>query len=96
MNDIKIMPGIILIEIHNCYFLAADKQARKECGFIHQINEIGAFIWKQLEKGENKQSIVSLIKEEYEVSSSTDVANDVDSFLKTLNEHHYISCGDTL
>lgn len=94
MNDIRVTSGIILVQIQNCYFLAADKEARKVCGFIHQINEIGAFIWNQLKMGKNYQDIISLIYEEYEVPSSEEVAHDVESYLITLREHHYISWRD--
>lgn len=90
----KLRPGVILIEIYNCYLLVADKEARKMCGYINEVDEVGAFIWKRLEEGKSHDDILSLLREEYEVPSGVNLDLDVRTFLKALENNHYIISED--
>ena len=83
-------PGIILIEIHGVYFLAADKEARKTCPYIREVNEIGAFIWKLLERGSEIPEIILQLRQEYDVPEDCDLEAEVETFIRTLKENHYM------
>ena len=90
MNNYIVRPGIVLINIYGTVFLAADREARKKCAFIRELNEVGAFIWTRLEKGDNYDSIVSEVKKEYEVPEEYDIDRDIKIFLKELEDNGYI------
>ena len=47
------------------------------------LNETGAFLWKQLEEEKNKQELLNLMLEEYEVDNKTAEA-DIDKFVEKL------------
>ena len=58
-----------------------------ENGISYTVNETGLFILKKLQTGSNKDDIVSLLPEEYEVSLEN-ARSDVEHFmamLKALN-----------
>lgn len=90
MKGMKTRPGIVLVEIFGVYLLAADEEARKECPYLRQLNEIGAFIWRQLEAGKGTCDILSLILEKYEVPASFDLVADLKGFMRLLQKEHYL------
>lgn len=47
------------------------------------LNETGAFLWKQLEEEKDKQELLNLMLEEYEVDNKTAEA-DIDKFVEKL------------
>ena len=49
-----------------------------------QLDELGIFIWKLLEKGVTKEEIISAILSEYEGASKDVVEKDVESFINKL------------
>ena len=49
------------------------------------INELGKFIWKNLEKVENEEKLLQLILNEYEVDEDT-ANKDLDEFLQVLKD----------
>ncbi len=90
MKEWNLQPGVVLTEIHGTYLLAADNEARKICGYIHEINEIGAFIWRQMEAQKCREEILALLREEYDIPESIDLEKDVDNFLDSMRENHYL------
>lgn len=88
--------GIALIEIGDCYFLAADKEARKTCAYICRISETAAFVWKLILEGKNKNEILTLLNEEYDVPANVDLNNDVVSFFARLKEQNYLVFEDEI
>ncbi len=52
---------------------------------IMKLNESGAFLWKILEKGADKETLLAKMLEEYDVSEEKAVT-DIDAFLKALAE----------
>ncbi len=52
---------------------------------VIQLNEVGAFLWKALEKGSDKESLVKLLLSEYDVDKET-ADKDVSDFLVKLKE----------
>ena len=88
MNNYIVRPGIVLINIYGTVFLAADREARKKCAFIRELNEVGAFIWTRLEKGDDYDSIVSEVKKEYEVPEENPNLNNIGEDI--VNKHMVI------
>lgn len=52
---------------------------------IIKLSESGAFLWKILEKGADREELIARILEEYEVDEAT-AAADIDRFLMRLRE----------
>ncbi len=63
--------------------ICVDSSVSNLNGYI-QLNETGIFIWKMLEKGADKQDIVSAILKEYEGASKDVVEKDVDAIISTI------------
>ena len=90
MNKMRVNPEIVLLEIHGCYLLVADREARKKCAFVRQISEIGAFVWRLLEEGKSIEEILFLINKQYDVPKSANLKNDIANYLNLLKEQNYI------
>lgn len=92
MSKLKIQPGVVLTEIHGVYLLVADREARKHCPYIRQINDLGAIVWEELQAGKSRDEMISRIGQEYEIPEGIDLGADVDHFVNSLKENHYIIC----
>ena len=92
MSKLKIQPGVVLTEIHGVYLLVADREARKYCPYIRQINDLGAMIWEEIRAGKSRDEMISRIRQEYEIPEGIDLGTDVDHFVNSLKENHYIIC----
>ena len=49
------------------------------------LNGVGAFLWKCLENGSDKETLTEKLTAEYDVDKAT-AAEDIDDFLKKLRE----------
>lgn len=81
----KIRSGYILrqvLDIHVVMGIGSEVYAPYE---IMSVNETGAFLWKLLEKGAEKQELVDSLTKEYDVDAQRAEA-DVDAFLSMLQE----------
>ena len=65
--------------------ICVDSSVANLNGYI-QLNETGIFIWKMLEKGAEKQDIVSAILKEYEGAPVEVVEKDVDNIILQLKK----------
>lgn len=92
MREFLLQPGVTLLKIHGVCLLAADRTARKHCPFVRQVNEIGAFIWEQLEKGADRPAIMDLLRQEFDIPKDCDPEADLDAFLRSLEDNHYLIC----
>jgi hypothetical protein len=50
-----------------------------------KVNESGAFIWKFLEKGAEREEIIAAMLEEYEIDEAA-AAAELDEFIETLSK----------
>lgn len=50
------------------------------------LNEVAAFIWKNLDEAESKEDLVNKILEEFEIDKET-ATRDVEGFVGALYEH---------
>ena len=89
MSCIKIRPGIICVEIHECYLLVAVKEARTTCPYICRISEMGALVWKLLSEGKSTEEIIDTIRKEYDIPQTVDLKTDILEFINNLSEQNY-------
>ena len=90
MNGWKIRPGIVLAEVQGVSFLAADREDCEYCPYVRRVNEIGAFIWKRLEEGNDRPGIIRRLREEYDIPEGYDIEADVNAFLEELKQERYM------
>ena len=79
----KIKDGFIIREVAGNFIVVAVGSAVKQFNGVITLNETGAILWKKLQEGCEKQDLIEVILNEYEVSE--DVAEkDVASFIEKL------------
>lgn len=79
----KIQKDFILREIAGDFVLVPTGNTAMEFNGLIAINEIGAFLWKNLQSEITREQLVQKVLEEYEIDSET-VKKDVDQFLSKL------------
>ncbi len=90
MTELIARPGIALVEIHGVSLLVADKEGRRTCPYVRQLNEIGAFIWKRIKEEKDCPEIVRSLRQEFDIPADCDLEADVEGFLQSLRESHYL------
>ena len=63
----KIKEGFVLREVAGSYVVVAVGNAVKTFNGIINLNETGAFLWKQMEKGCDVEGLTQAILSEYEI-----------------------------
>lgn len=81
----KIRDGFILREVADNYIVVAVGEAVKSFNGVINLNETGAFLWKQLENGTDKEALIDALLAEYEVDREV-AEKDVDAFIAKLTE----------
>lgn len=81
----KIKDGFILREVAGNYIVVAVGDAVKGFNGVINLNETGAFLWKLLEKGCEKEDLLNALLEEYDVEKSV-AESDVSAFITKLTE----------
>ena len=81
----KIKDGFILREVAGSFIVVAVGEAVKNFNGIVNLNETGAFLWKILEKGAEKEDLIKALLAEYEVDEKT-ADTDVSAFIEKLRE----------
>lgn len=85
----KIKDGFILREVAGSYLVVAVGDAVKNFQGIINLNETGAFLWKNAEKELDKDKMVEALLSEYDVEK--DVAEkDVEAFISKLKEMNLV------
>ena len=64
-------------------------QATQQFNGLITLNEVAAFIWKNLDEAGTRDQLVKMILDEVEVDQNTAEA-DVDGFINALKEHDMI------
>lgn len=65
--------------------VAVDERAEEFNGMV-RLNPTGAFLWKLLERGAEKEELVAALLSEYEIDKET-AETDVDRFLSILTDN---------
>ena len=81
----KIKEGYLLRTVAGSNIVVPVGEGTIDFSGVIQLNEVGAFLWKTLEKGSDKESLVKLLLSEYDVDKET-ADKDVSDFLVKLKE----------
>lgn len=81
----KIKDGFMLREVAGSYIVVAVGNAVKEFNGVINLNETGAYLWKILEKGAEKEDLVSALLNEYEVEEEL-ATKDIEKFIEKLSQ----------
>lgn len=76
----KVKTDFIMREIDGEYLLIPANATALEFNGIITLNEVGAFIWKQLADCETAEALLEKILQEYDVEEAT-ARKDLDEFL---------------
>lgn len=85
----KIKEGFILREVAGNSIVVAVGNAVKEFNGVINLNQTGAFLWKILQDGAEKEDLVKALLSEYEVDEQT-AKKDVDLFIGRLEQANLI------
>ena len=81
----KLKKDFILREIMGDVVLVPINQSTSQFNGLITVNELGKFIWENIEKVQDENDLLQLILDEYEVDR--DVAKkDLDEFLQVLKD----------
>ena len=82
----KIKEGFILRQVADSFIVVAVGKAVKNFKGIININETGALLWSELEKGADEQALVQTLLNEYEGVTEEVAKRDVSAFVAKLME----------
>jgi hypothetical protein len=80
-----IKQGFMLREVAGNFVVVAIGEASKKFNGVINLNESGAFLWKQLTKEVTKEQLLEALLNEYDVSEEI-AKNDIDKFINKLKE----------
>lgn len=82
---IKIKEGFMLREVAGSYAVVPVGKASLQFKGMITLNETGAFLWKHLALGIEKEELLNKMLEEYDVEAS-EASKHIDQFIKKLEE----------
>lgn len=85
----KINKEFILREIAGEYILVPIGDTPLSFNGLITVNDVGAFIWNNIEKSSSEEELLNLILEEYDVDKGS-AKEDLDEFLGKLRESEII------
>lgn len=81
----KLKKDFILREIMGDVVLVPINQSTSQFNGLITINELGKFIWENIEKTQDEEDLLQKILDEYEVDRET-AKKDLDEFLQVLKD----------
>lgn len=81
----KIKKGFILREVAGNYIVVSIGEMAKKFNGVINLNQTGAFMWKELEKGGDEESLIAALCAEYEVDKEI-AKRDAVRFIETLSK----------
>ncbi|WP_405341942.1 PqqD family protein [Ruminococcus sp.] len=81
----KIKNNFVLKKIAGSYVVVPVRTRAVDFSGIIKLTESGAFLWKLLEKGADREELIKKMLEEYVVDEAT-AAADIDRFVAKLRE----------
>lgn len=86
----RIKKEFILREIAGEYILIPTGTTTQEFNGLITINDVAAFVWKNIEKVNSVDELISMVLDEYDVDE--DVArNDIEEFIQQLKKADMIA-----
>lgn len=86
----KIKENYMLRKVADCYVVVPIGAAVAEFNGMINLNEVGAFLWRQLETETTPDKVLAAMLEEYEVDEAVAKA-DLDKFIKELEDANLIA-----
>ena len=81
----KIKSDYLLRKVADSYVVVPVGKATVDFNGMINLNETGAFLWQQLQKGAGEEALINAMLSEYDVDEETALEG-IDSFLKKLRE----------
>ena len=81
----KIKSDFILKKIAGSYVVVPVRTRAVDFSGIIKLSESGALLWRELEKGADREELIAALTAEYEVDEAT-AGDDVDRFIGKLKE----------
>ena len=81
----KIKDNFILKEIAGSYVVVPVRSRAVDFSGVIKLTESGAFLWRLLEKGADREELIAKMLEEYDVDEAR-AAADIDKFVAKLKE----------
>lgn len=85
----KIKDGFMLREVAGSHVVVPMGKAAANFNGMITLNEMGAFLWKRLEQGATRESLLADVLAEYDVTEERALAG-IDRFLARLTEEEFI------
>lgn len=85
----KIKDGFMLREVAGSYAVIPMGKAAADFNGMITLNEMGAFLWKQMEKECTKEDILKAVLSEYEVEEERALA-EIEKFIKRVKEENFV------
>lgn len=79
----KIKEGYLLREVAGSNIVVPVGSGNMDFSGVITLNEVGSFIWKQLEKDTTKEEVLNNLLTEYDVDKAT-AESDIDEFINKL------------
>lgn len=79
----------MLREVAGSYAVIPMGKAAASFNGMITLNEMGAFLWKRLEKGASREDLLAAVLAEYEVEADRALAG-IDRFLSTIQEEKFL------
>ncbi len=95
MSRLKTRDGAVLLTIKGVSLLVCDKEARRYCRYMWEINEPGALIWKCMEDHLSFEEIAERMMDEYDIEDRSVLEADIRTYLDQLVEQGYLIAEDT-
>lgn len=90
-NNLKIREGVVLLEIKDTFLLVSDREARKYCRYVLELNDVGALIWQCLEQGMTEEAMLDKIGDAYDITDRDVVKADIRTFIRQLADGGYLT-----
>lgn len=81
----KINENFVLREVAGSWVVIPIGEKSVDFNGMMNLNETGVFLWRELEKGAEKEELVSAMTGEYDVSTEI-AAKDIDEFIEVLKK----------
>lgn len=81
----KINKNFVLREVAGTFLVVAVGDAVKTFNKVINLNETGAFLWKQLENNVTKEQLVEALTAEYKVDRQ-EATKDIEGFIEGLKQ----------
>lgn len=85
----KISKEFVIREIAGDYIIVPTGSTALQFNGLITVNEVGAFLWKNMQQETTEEALVQSVVSEYEVEEET-ARQDIEEFLQQLRDNHII------